>query len=117
MNKIYYILLILIAFGCKPKLDKDVEIFHNGNADFSSVIYIGDNLLSGYQNGGLYVDAQENSLASILSTQFEQVGGSEISQPLMDVGSGSTHLQIDSYTSEGFTTSWNAESSSISNDG
>ena len=112
MKKINIIaILALFIFGCKPKVDKEVT-FSAGDLDFSNTIYFGDNLLSGYTNGGLYENGQENSVAKILSTQFSEVGGSEVTQPTLS-GTGTGHYSIESYSGGNFTTIFN-EASAIS---
>lgn len=52
-----------------------------GNANFTKYVAVGNSLTAGYQAGALFNAGQENSLAAILATQFELVGGGEFNQP------------------------------------
>ena len=114
MERRAYILFLVfvLMFGCKAKLDKEVT-FSPGSVDLSNTIYVGDNLLSGYTNDGLYEEGQENSIAKILSGQFQQVGGNDVTQPILS-GNGSGYLAIDSYDDGEFITKIEATSSSSS---
>jgi hypothetical protein len=52
-----------------------------GSANFTKFVAIGNSLTAGLQGAALYSEGQENSLANILATQFECVGGGEFNQP------------------------------------
>lgn len=52
-----------------------------GEADFSKFVAIGTSWTAGFQAGALFNEGQNNSLANILATQFECVGGGAINQP------------------------------------
>ncbi|MFN2260913.1 MAG: G-D-S-L family lipolytic protein [Psychroflexus sp.] len=89
MNKIYFKLLPLVAFGflaCEPEFDESVEeneMYTAGEADFSTFVSVGNSLTAGYADNALYRQGQMNSLPNIMAGQFERVGGGEFSQPLM----------------------------------
>src|SRR5688572_14620135 len=68
-------------FSCNPKLD--IPEPSAGNADFTKFIAIGDNYLSGYQDGALYKKGQEKSIPALLAEQFALVGCGPFSQPMM----------------------------------
>lgn len=73
--------LLFAIFSCNPKLD--IPEPSPGNADFTKFIAIGDNYLSGYQDGALYKKGQEKSVAALLAQQFALVGCGPFNQPLM----------------------------------
>ena len=52
-----------------------------GNADFTKFVALGSSYTAGFQAGALFNDAQNNSLAKILATQFACVGGGAFNQP------------------------------------
>ncbi|TLX73676.1 hypothetical protein E9993_14555 [Labilibacter sediminis] len=53
-----------------------------GNADFSSVVTIGDSYTAGYMDNALFKQGQENSFAGILSQQLMKTANLEIKAPL-----------------------------------
>lgn len=68
-------------FACKPKVE-DMES-SAGDINTSKFVVIGGSDMAGMMDDGLYYDGQINSVAAILSTQFELVGASPIQQALM----------------------------------
>jgi hypothetical protein len=78
----------LLFTTCKP--DLDVPAPSAGSAHFSKCIAVGDNMLSGYQDGALYKKGQQFSVAALLAQQFSLAGGGTFIQPLMpdDFGIG-----------------------------
>lgn len=81
---INYSLIILGACAiaaCKPKAE-DIEP-SAGDLNTSKFITIGGSDMAGMMDDGIYYDGQINSVAAILSTQFELVGASPIQQALM----------------------------------
>ena len=90
MLKVEYAIL-LIALGlswsaCDPDLEAPEPA--SGNADLTTVVYFGDNFLSGYQDGALFIDAQEKSIPALLSRQFQLAGSSTVKQPMMPDNDG-----------------------------
>lgn len=59
-----------------------------GSANFTKYIAIGNSITAGFQAGALFDEGQENSLANILATQFECVGGGEFNQPTINTENG-----------------------------
>jgi hypothetical protein len=59
-----------------------------GNADFNQVIALGGSFMAGYQDGGLFLKAQENSLAAQIANQLELAKGSKFYQALLPSGAG-----------------------------
>ncbi|MFT7614450.1 MAG: hypothetical protein ACI9J3_003432 [Parvicellaceae bacterium] len=78
------IAVIMLFVMCKPKID--APELKAGNADLSSIVYFGDNYLTGFQNGALYWEAQNKSLSSLIHGQFEDVGSGSLLQPFMESG-------------------------------
>src|SRR5689334_310180 len=74
--------LILFLSACKPDLDVAGPI--SGEANFSKSIAVGDNFLSGYQDGALYKKGQELSIPALLARQFSLAGGHNFILPLMN---------------------------------
>jgi lysophospholipase L1-like esterase len=84
------LLTLLIAsftlFSCNDYNDLDLEE-SNGNADFSSVVAVGNSLTAGYQSDALYETAQRYSFPALVAGQMEMVQNFE--QPLIsDPGIG-----------------------------
>jgi hypothetical protein len=59
-----------------------------GSADFSKVIALGGSYMAGYQDGGLFLKAQENSLAALIANQLEYANGNKFHQVLLPEGNG-----------------------------
>ena len=55
-----------------------------GSADFSNYVAIGASFTSGFTDGALFKEAQENSFPNILASKFAMAGGGEFTQPLMN---------------------------------
>lgn len=51
--------------------------------DFSKYVAIGDSITSGYTDGALFFDGQEQAFAKLLADQFKLMGGGDFKQPLM----------------------------------
>lgn len=76
---------LLFSVSCKTDFDQDVSsvVVSKGNADFSKYIALGNSLTSGYRNGALYIDGQNESFPSIIAGQMKLAGGGDFKQPLM----------------------------------
>ncbi|MBL4652888.1 MAG: hypothetical protein JKY53_08500 [Flavobacteriales bacterium] len=59
-----------------------------GDADFTTVVAIGGNYLSGYSDGAISKTSQENSLANLIAVQLQEAGGGEFNQPTIDDENG-----------------------------
>lgn len=81
-NKLLICSAILFLSSCKPDLEAPVP--QAGEANFSRTIAVGDNFLSGYQDGALYRKGQLNSIPALLAWQFTTTGGSSFILPLMN---------------------------------
>lgn len=89
-TRFIYLLAVLIGFtACS---EDDITVIEPivmeypdlsaGSADFSTYVSIGNSLTAGYTDAALFTASQENSLPSILATQFAAVGGGAFVQPL-----------------------------------
>ena len=74
-----------------------------GNASFARYIAIGNSLTAGYEDGGLYLEGQQNSYPSILAQQFARAGGGQFRQPLFSTAqaNGSGYLRLAGFTATG----------------
>ena len=78
------IYIVLTACTPEPKgFEPDA-----GSADFSNVIALGGSYMAGYQDGGLFLKAQENSLAALVANQLEYANGNKFYQVLLPQGNG-----------------------------
>ncbi len=65
-----------------------------GQADFSSLVVIGGDFLSGYQDGALFREGQQKSVASLISQQFQLAGGEKLNQSLLPEETNSHYYGI-----------------------
>jgi len=78
--------LQILLSACKPE-PKGFEP-DAGSANFSNVIALGGSYMTGYQDGGLFLKAQENSLAALIANQLEMANGTKFYQVLLPEGTG-----------------------------
>lgn len=92
---------VITAASCKPEL-KDVTP-SKGSADFSRYIAVGNSLTSGYADGGLYLEGQQNSYPEMIAAQMKTVGGGSFTSSLFnaDQSNGSGYLKLASFTAAG----------------
>lgn len=76
---------LLFTVSCNTDFDTDVEdiVVTKGEADFSNYVALGNSLTSGYRDGTLYSDGQNESYPSMLAMQMKLAGGGAFKQPLM----------------------------------
>ena len=76
---------LLFTVSCNTEFDTDVKDVKvtNGTADFTKYVALGNSLTSGYRDGALYLDGQNESYPSMIAQQMKLAGGGEFSQPLM----------------------------------
>jgi lysophospholipase L1-like esterase len=90
MKKIIYIFTLLaVSFGfvsCEPEFDNPLndDVYHSGDADFSTYVAVGNSLTAGYTNGTLYKSAQSMSFPKLVSDQMKLAGGGEFTQPYLE---------------------------------
>ena len=93
MKKTYKISALLatmtLVLACEKYELPEVAAPEAGTADFSKVIVVGGNVASGFMNGALYFDGQNQSYPAIIASQMGQAGGGDFAQP--SVGSTSVN--------------------------
>ena len=78
--------ICFLFYSCTPE-PKGFEP-DAGTADFSNVIALGGSYMAGYQDGGIFLKAQENSLAALIANQLEMANGNKFEQVLLPEGNG-----------------------------
>tara|TARA_R110002072_G_scaffold192413_3_gene349460 strand:+ start:4785 stop:6098 length:1314 start_codon:yes stop_codon:yes gene_type:complete len=108
LNRLYIITIILFTlFSCKPKFEiKDTSL---GSVDATSYVAIGGSSTAGYSDGALNLNGQENSYASIIAKQFNEVSPTVFNQPL--VSTIGINLDGNSRLIMGYKTDCNGETS------
>lgn len=97
--------ILVVALGamasCKPEF-KDVTP-SKGTADFTRYIAVGNSLTSGFADGGLYLEGQQNSFPEMIAGQMKSVGGGAFYSSFWNANQsdGSGYLRIKSFTSSG----------------
>ncbi|MDR2234622.1 MAG: G-D-S-L family lipolytic protein [Chryseobacterium sp.] len=81
---------LLFTTSCNNDFDTDVKDIQvsNGQADFTRYVALGNSLTSGYRDGALYIDGQNESYPSMIAQQMKLVGGGDFKQPLMADNNG-----------------------------
>ncbi len=74
----FYVGLIALT-SCKPKLN--IPSPNSGSIDASNYVAFGDAITSGYTNGALYYEGQQNSFSNLLAQQLKLVGGGDFKTP------------------------------------
>jgi hypothetical protein len=101
LYKSIFALAFLAISSCKPSIDTVVP--SKGSADFSRYIAIGNSLTSGYADGGLYLEGQQNSFPAMIATQMKTVGGGEFNTPFFTEAQsdGSGYLKLTGFNPNG----------------
>ena len=76
----------LSLVSCNTDFERDVNnmTVSTGKADFSKFVSVGNSLTSGFRDGALYLDGQNESFPSMLAKQMALAGGTQtFTQPLM----------------------------------
>lgn len=76
---------LLTVGSCTTDFDQDVTQVKvsSGSANFSKYVALGNSLTSGFRDGTLYVDGQNESYPNMIALQMKAAGGGEFTQPLM----------------------------------
>lgn len=76
---------LLFNVSCDTDFETDVNdvVVSKGDADFTKFVSIGNSLTSGYRDGALYIDGQNESFPSMIAAQMQLAGGGAFKQPLM----------------------------------
>lgn len=92
---------VLAMASCKPEFKTITP--SKGTADFSRYIAVGNSLTSGYADGGLYLEGQQNSYPEMISAQMKNVGGGAFYTPFFtaDQSNGSGYLKLTGFTAGG----------------
>lgn len=89
MKKIFLLAVAVVALSstqsCHNEFENDVTsiAITSGEADFSKYVAIGNSLTSGYRDGALYSDGQNESYPSMIAKQMQLAGGGTFPQPMM----------------------------------
>ena len=93
------VITVSLIMSCKPNIKTPSA--NKGQVDASRFVAIGNSITSGYADGALYFEGQQNSFVNIIAQQFKLIGGGEFKQPLMNAGSvgvgsdGNAALKLD----------------------
>ena len=92
---------VVATASCKPTLKEITP--SKGSADFTRYIAVGNSLTSGYADGGLYLDGQQNSFPLMIATQMQAVGGGSFSTPFFTAAQadGTGHKKLSGFTPTG----------------
>ena len=87
---------LLFTTSCENEFDTDVKDVQvsKGEADFTKYVSLGNSLTSGYRDGALYIDGQNESYPSMIAQQMKLVGGGDFKQPLMADNNGGLLLNV-----------------------
>ncbi|MEI7485981.1 MAG: G-D-S-L family lipolytic protein [Chryseobacterium sp.] len=87
---------LLFTTSCENEFDTDVKdvVVSKGEADFTKYVSLGNSLTSGYRDGALYIDGQNESYPSMIAQQMKLVGGGDFRQPLMADNNGGLLLNV-----------------------
>ncbi|KPH11624.1 G-D-S-L family lipolytic protein [Chryseobacterium sp. ERMR1:04] len=87
---------LFFTTSCEHEFDTDVKdvVVSKGEADFTKYISLGNSLTSGYRDGALYADGQNESYPSMIAQQMKLVGGGDFKQPLMPDNNGGLLLNL-----------------------
>lgn len=90
-------LAVVSMAACKPELSKVTP--SKGGADFTRYIAVGNSLTSGFADGGLYLEGQQNSYPDMIATQMKTVGGGAFFTPFFNANQadGSGYKKIASF--------------------
>lgn len=87
----------LLLVSCNTDFEQDVNnmTVSNGTANFSKYVALGNSLTSGYRDGALYLDGQNESYPSMIAKSMARAGGSQtFNQPLMEDNNGGLLLPV-----------------------
>jgi len=93
MKKLYISTIaaaLLFTVSCQSDFENSTEdiVVTSGEANFSKYVALGNSLTSGYRDGALYIDGQNESYPSMLAAQMKLAGGGEFKQPMMPNNTG-----------------------------
>ncbi|TNF45619.1 MAG: hypothetical protein EP305_13475 [Bacteroidetes bacterium] len=100
---------LAVTYSCKPK--ETTTEWNSGDANVATYVAIGGSSTGGYMHDALTNEGQQNSLAAILSAQFEMAGGSSMVHPSVSSSSIGWSLTGASVLELGFKTDCNGTTS------
>lgn len=81
--------MLMVLGGCDSSIDTlSSDQYSTGNANFSTMVTVGDSLTAGFADGALYRNGQLASYPAILAGQISQVEPITFKQPLVDDNTG-----------------------------
>ncbi len=80
-GKYLFIIFTLIASSCTYEFPEVNEDYSTGTLDLSGFISLGDGFTSGYMDGALFTDGQNNSFPAIIARQFAYAYSIDFIQP------------------------------------
>ncbi len=89
MKKIFLSVIAIAAISmtqsCHTDFERDAQdiAVTSGEANFSKYVALGNSLTSGYRDGALYSDGQNESYPSMIAQQMKLAGGGDFTQPMM----------------------------------
>lgn len=86
MKKLLLLFTLIPVLGCTP--DLEVPKAESGSADYSKFAAIGDGYMAGYQDGALWHDAQERSVAALIFSSLRETGSMSFNQALISDNTG-----------------------------
>lgn len=92
---------VVTAASCKPELKTITP--SKGSADFTRYIAVGNSLTSGFADGGLYLEGQQNAFPLMIGTQMQTVGGGTFSMPFFNANQadGSGYKKLTGFSATG----------------
>ncbi len=92
---------VLAMASCKPELSTVTP--SKGNADFTRYIALGNSLTSGFSDGGLYLEGQQNAYPGMIGEQMKAVGGGNFATPYFSSAhaNGTGYARLTGFTATG----------------
>ncbi len=81
--------MLMVLSGCDSSIDTaGSDQYSSGDADFSTLVTVGDSLTAGYADSALYRNGQEASYPAIVAGQLNKIAPITFTQPLVDDNTG-----------------------------
>ncbi len=93
----------LLLTACEPEIEDDTVFTRGSQLDLTKFVAVGNSLTAGFQDNGLTLAGQVNSIPNILAFQFSYVGGGNFVQPVFpsDKYNGTGYLRLNGFTASG----------------
>jgi len=101
VKSVLAVAVVAMAASCKPEFDKVTPT--KGSADFTRYIALGNSLTSGFADGGLYLEGQQNSFPGMIAEQMKLVGGGSFATPYFSAAqaNGTGYVKLTGFTATG----------------